>query len=190
MTSVNPRPRYLVLFLLALIVYAPGLFAQKKQKLAANYRDWLNHDVVYIITKDERQRFLALTTDDARDKFISDFWEVRNPNPGSELNTYKEEFYQRLAFADARFGVGSGTDGWRTDRGRTYITLGAPQQKQTYKNAANLRPIEVWFYANVSPVLPQAFYVMFFDRDNTGDYVYYSPYLDGPDKLNHRRRSH
>jgi GWxTD domain-containing protein len=183
MTSVNPRPRYLVLFLLALIVYAPGLFAQKKQKLASNYKDWLDHDVVYIITKDERQRFLVLTTDDARDKFISDFWEVRNPNPGSEINTYKEEFYQRLAFANARFGVGSGTDGWRTDRGRTYITLGAPQQKQTYKNAANLRPIEVWFYANVSPVLPQAFYVMFFDRDNTGDYVYYSPYSDGPDKL-------
>ena len=183
MTSVNPRPRYVVLFLLALIVYAPGLFAQKKQKLASNYKDWLDHDVVYIITKDERQRFLVLTTDDARDKFISDFWEVRNPNPGSEINTYKEEFYQRLAFANARFGVGSGTDGWRTDRGRTYITLGAPQQKQTYKNAANLRPIEVWFYANVSPVLPQAFYVMFFDRDNTGDYVYYSPYSDGPDKL-------
>ena len=64
MTSVNPRPRYLVLFLLALIVYAPGLFAQKKEKLAANYRDWLDHDVVYIITKDERQRFLVI--DDRR----------------------------------------------------------------------------------------------------------------------------
>ncbi len=174
------------LILLALCIVAlfplPG-HAQKKEKLAKSYRQWLEQDVVYIITKDEREAFLKLTTDDARDQFIKDFWEIRNPNPGSETNTYKEEIYQRIAFANARYGVGSGSDGWRTDRGRTYITLGAPQQKQLYRNAANLRPIEVWFYANVSPALPQAFYVIFFDRDNTGDYRFYSPYLDGPDKL-------
>jgi GWxTD domain-containing protein len=174
------RASFLLLALLAFSFPAP---AQKKEKLAKNYRDWLEHDVVYIITKDERERFLKLTSDEARDKFVNDFWEVRNPNPGSEVNTYKEEFYQRLAFADSRFGVGSGTDGWRTDRGRTYITLGAPQSKQIYRGAANLRPFEIWFYANANPALPQAFYVLFYDRDGTGDYRTYSPYNDGPDKL-------
>jgi len=63
--------------------------------------------------------------------------------PGSEINTYKEEIYKRIAFADSRFGVGSGTDGWRTDRGRTYITLGAPQQKDIHRGAANLRAFEI-----------------------------------------------
>lgn len=158
-------------------------FAQKKQKVERFYKDWLERDVVYIITKDEKDAFLRLATDAARDKFIEDFWEIRNPNPGSPTNSYKEEIYQRIAFANARFGIGSGTDGWRTDRGRTYITLGPPQQKQVYRNSANLYPIEIWFYAGVNPSLPPGFYVMFYQREGSGDYRFYSPYTDGPDKL-------
>lgn len=175
----------LLILVLALLVFSPAAPAQKQRikDLPKQYREWVEHDVVYIITKDERERFLKLTSDEARDKFISDFWEIRNPNPGSEVNTYKEEIYKRIAFADSRFGPGSGSDGWRTDRGQVYITLGAPQSKQIYRNAANLRPFEIWFYANSNPALPQAFYVLFYDRNNTGDYVIYSPYNDGPDKL-------
>src|SRR6266852_3779043 len=171
-------------FLLLLAIALPMAgFAQKKEKLPKTYRDWLTQDVVYIITKDERDEFVKLTSDSARDQFIKDFWDIRNPTPGSEINAYKEEHYQRISFANSRFGAGSSTGGWRTDRGRTYITLGEPQQKQLYRSNANLKPIEVWFYANVSPALPTAFFVMFFDRDNTGDYRFYSPYFDGPDKL-------
>ncbi|MFI5096714.1 MAG: GWxTD domain-containing protein [Candidatus Acidiferrales bacterium] len=177
------RSYYCALLLMALFALPGVAAAQKKAKLAPDYRDWLEKQVVYIISKDEREEFVKLPSDEARDKFIQEFWEIRNPSPGSETNTYKEEIYKRIAFANSRFEVGSGTDGWRTARGRTYITLGAPQQKQLYRNAANLRPIEVWFYANVHPALPSAFYVMFFDRDNTGDYRFYSPYFDGPDKL-------
>ena len=182
-TQVSRWQKHATILLFALLALSPALFAQKKEKLAKNYREWLEHDVVYIITKDEHSRFLALPTDEARDKFIKDFWEVRNPVPGSEVNTYKEEIYKRIAFADSRFGVGSGTDGWRTDRGRTYITLGAPQQKEIHRGAANLRAFEIWFYANVTPILPNAFYVMFYDKDGANDYKFYSPYLDGPDKL-------
>jgi GWxTD domain-containing protein len=171
-------------FMLALFaaMAATGACGQKKEKLAKTYRDWLEHDVGYIITKDERERFQKLSSDEARDKFMKDFWDVRNPTPGLEPNTYKEEIYKRIAYTD-RFGPGSGTDGWRTDRGRVYITLGAPQSKQIYRNAANLRPFEIWFYANANPALPTAFYVLFYDRDGSGDYHIYSPYEDGPDKL-------
>ena len=170
--------------LLLVVLAFPGFgLGQKKEKLAKTYRDWLDRDVVYIITKDERDAFLSLATDDSRDKFMREFWEIRNPNPGSPTNSYQEEIYQRISFANSRFGVGSGTDGWRTPRGQTYITLGPPQQKQIYRNAANLRPIEVWFYSGASPSLPTAFYVMFYDKDGSGYYRFYSPYFDGPDKL-------
>jgi GWxTD domain-containing protein len=162
---------------------APASAGQGKQKLEKHYKEWFERDVAYIITKDERDVFLKLTSDEARDKFIQEFWDIRNPTPGSPDNSYKDEIYQRIAFADSRFGIGSGTDGWRTDRGRTYITLGAPQQKQTYRNAANLRGIEVWFYSMGNPSLPSAFYVMFYEKNGTGDYRFYSPYFDGPDKL-------
>ena len=156
---------------------------QKKQKLERGYRDWLKRDVAYIITKEEHDAFLRLTTDDAREEFIEKFWEIRNPTPGSPTNSYKEEIYQHIAYADAHFGIGSGTDGWRTDRGRTYITLGPPQQKQVLRNSPNLYPIEIWFYGNANPALPPFFYVMFYQREGSGDYRFYSPYTDGPDKL-------
>ena len=171
--------------LLAAILFAcSGIgLAQKKQKLEKNYRDWLERDVAYIITKDERDAFLKLTNDEAREKFIEIFWEIRDPSPGSPANTYKDEIYQRIAFADARFGIGSGVDGWRTDRGRTYITLGPPQQKQVLRNSANLYPIEIWFYGEANSALPPFFYVLFYQRDGGGDYRFYSPYTDGPDKL-------
>ena len=161
---------------------APAL-GQKKQKLERNYREWLERDVAYIITKDERDEFLHLTTNEARDKFIENFWEIRDPDPGSPANSYKDEIYQRIAFANTRFGAESGGEGWRTDRGRTYITLGAPQQKQMIRSAANLRPMEIWFYSNSNPSLPPFFYVMFYQREFTGDYRFYSPYVDGPEKL-------
>jgi len=174
---------FLLILLTVLIAWQDTAFAQKKQSLDRTYKDWLERDVVYIITKDEKDAFLHLTTDAARDKFIEDFWEIRNPNPGSPVNSYKEDIYQRIAFANARFGIGSGTDGWRTDRGRTYITLGPPQQKQAFRNSANLYPVEIWFYASANPSLPPAFYVMFYQREGSGDYRFYSPFTDGPDKL-------
>src|SRR6185437_1577550 len=120
-------------------------------------------------------------SDDARDKFIEHFWAIRNPVPGSDVNTYKDDIYQRIAYANAHFGIGSGEEGWRTDRGRAYITLGAPKQIQRYYGAPNLRPMEIWFYSNASPALPPFFYIVFYQRDNLGDYRFYSPYMDGPE---------
>src|SRR5882724_8159033 len=158
-------------------------FGQKPQKLEKNYREWLERDVVYLINKEERDAFRRLATNEARDKFIEEFWEIRNPNPGSPTNTYRDEIYLRIAFADARFSIGSGMEFWRTDRGRTYITLGPPQQKQVFRNSGNLYPIEIWFYGAANPALPPFFYVMFYQREGSGDYRFYSPYTDGPDKL-------
>jgi GWxTD domain-containing protein len=172
-----------LLLFLTLFLLPGACLAQKKAKLEKSYREWLEQDVVYIITKEERDDFLKLPSDAARDKFIVDFWEVRNPNPGSPSNEYKDEIYRRITFANARFGAGSGVEGWRTDRGRTYITLGEPQQKEVFRGAANLYPLEIWFYGGSTPSLPRAFYVLFYQRDGGGDYRYYSPYLDGPDKL-------
>ena len=179
------KPTFIAASLAIALLFASSLVygAQKKQKLESTYREWLERDVTYIITKEERDEFLRLTSDEARDKFISDFWEIRNPEPEAPGNSYKDEIYRRIAFANARFGTGSGAEGWRSDRGRTYITLGEPQQKQVFRNSANLYPIEIWFYGNANPALPPGFYVMFYQREGSGDYRFYSPYVDGPGKL-------
>jgi GWxTD domain-containing protein len=159
--------------------------AQKlsEKQLPKMYREWLDRDVVYLITKEERDTFLKLTSDEARDKFIDHFWALRNPDPGSPSNSYKDDIYQRISYADAHFSTGSGGEGWRTARGQTYITLGPPAHKETHYGAGNLRPIEIWFYSNTLPPLPPFFYIMFYQRDNIGDFRFYSPYFNGPTEL-------
>src|SRR6266404_2335408 len=77
------------------------------------YRDWLDRDVAYVISKEERALFLRLSTDAERDKYIDKFWEIRNPSPGAPINTYKVDHYNRLAYANQMFGKEAGVEGWR-----------------------------------------------------------------------------
>ncbi len=157
--------------------------ADATKKLAPAYRHWINEEVPYIISSEERDEFLALKSDPERDQFISAFWRARNPDPSSDLNTYKEEHYRRLAYANQQFGSTELQDGWRTDQGRVYITLGAPQQIVTYPNSRNVRALIIWFYQSPTPALPTHFNVLFFKRSTGDPYTLYSPYQDGPTRL-------
>lgn len=169
---------FCVLFLAISVI---GWAKETSKSLPPTYRTWLNKDVVYIISNEERDAFLQLTTDDERNKFIERFWAIRNPTPGSPDNPYKTEHYRRLEYASQYFGSHHG-DGWQTDMGRVYITLGAPQQKGRYVTQAEVRGMEVWFYSNAHPALPPFFSVIFYEKD-FGDFRLYSPYMDGPQKL-------
>jgi GWxTD domain-containing protein len=173
---------YCALLLLALLALPAASAPQKRPKLAQEYRNWLDQEVVYIITREERNAFLQLTANDARDKFIEKFWAIRNPTPDSATNEYKEEHYRRLSYANARFYEGN-REGWRTDRGRIYITLGEPKQIDRHYAEGNIRPMEIWFYSSDSPALPPYFYVLFYQREAGGNFRIYSPYADGPNKL-------
>jgi len=104
---------------------------KRRQKALRNemetpYKKWLSEEVPYIITNEERAAFKKLTTDDERETFIENFWDRRNPNPGSQENEFKEEYYRRIAYTNERYA--SGIPGWKTDRGRIYIMYGAPDE--------------------------------------------------------------
>ena len=96
------------------------------KELDSSYRDWLEEDVVYIISPEERKAFLQLSTNEEREQFIEEFWHRRNSDPESPENSFKEEHYRRIAYANDRFT--SGFPGWKTDRGRIYIMWGPPDQ--------------------------------------------------------------
>lgn len=175
-----------VLFLLVLIATGTGLLrAATKRFLPANYAVWLNEEVPYIVTNSERSAFLDLKTDADRDAFIQNFWAIRNPDPNSPTNEFRDEYYRRLAYANDQFGSPGRHDGWRTDRGMVYITLGPPQQLTPYRASQYLTPLEIWFYQSPSPnhALPPYFYVVFYQRSLNEDYKLYSPFLDKPERL-------
>ncbi len=114
---------------------------QVLKELATPYKKWLSEDVAYIITDSERKAFLGLQTNEERENFIEQFWQRRNPDPDSVDNTYKEEHYRRIAYANEHFA--SGIAGWRSDRGRIYIMYGKPDDLESHTQGESWeRPLD------------------------------------------------
>jgi GWxTD domain-containing protein len=112
-----------------------------KQELSKPYKKWLDEDVVYIITDEERAAFRQLSNDEERDNFIEAFWQRRDPTPDTEENEYKEEHYARIAYANEHFAAG--VPGWKTDRGRIYIVFGKPDEIESHPSGGTYeRPME------------------------------------------------
>ncbi|MGZ4820501.1 MAG: GWxTD domain-containing protein [Terriglobales bacterium] len=112
-----------------------------KQEVSKVYRKWLDEDVRWIITDQERGAFKQLSNDEERDQFIEQFWLRRNPNPDSPENEYKEEHYRRIAYANEHFAAG--IPGWRTDRGRIYIMYGKADEIESHPSGGSYsRPVE------------------------------------------------
>jgi GWxTD domain-containing protein len=110
-------------------------------ELSDHDRVWLNQEVPYIITDDERKAFMNLGNEEEREAFIESFWQRRNPNPDSPENEYREEHYRRIAYANEHFAAGK--PGWKTDRGHIYIAYGAPDSIDSHPSGGTYeRPID------------------------------------------------
>lgn len=156
--------------------------AQKalKNELKGAYKTWLDQDVAYIITDEERKAFKSLSNDEERDAFIEQFWRRRNPNPDSPDNEFREEHYRRIQYANDHYAAGK--PGWKTDRGRIYIMWGAPDSIESHPSGgAYQRPIEegggetstfpfeVWHYRYLEGV-GDNIDIEFVDTCQCGDY--------------------
>jgi len=115
------------------------------KNLAPEEQEFLS-SVRYIISGQEKKAFLALPPSE-RSRFIDEFWKERDLDPSTEINEYKTEYLKRIAEAKHLFSEG-GTSGWLTDRGRIYILLGPPEQRETYPRGYSFysQPSEVWHY--------------------------------------------
>jgi GWxTD domain-containing protein len=112
-----------------------------KQELSKTYKKWLDEDVVYIISDEERKAFKQLSNDEERDQFIEGFWQRRDPTPDTEENEFKEEHYRRIEYANEHFAAG--LPGWKTDRGRIYIMYGPADEIDSHPSGGTYdRPIE------------------------------------------------
>src|SRR5437870_7775159 len=128
-----------------------------KPELKKAYKDWLDKDVAYIITDEERKAFKKLETDDERERFIEEIWRRRDPDPETDENEFREEYYERITYANAHYA--SGIPGWKTDRGRIYITWGKPDETESHPSggaynresyegggSTSTYTFEKWFY--------------------------------------------
>ena len=131
---------------------------------------WLTEDVAYIISNDERKAFKNLQSDAEREHFIEQFWQRRDPTPGTPENEMKEEHYRRIAIRQRPL-CGYQVAGWKTDRGRIYITYGPPDEKESHPsgNATSTVPFEQWMYHFIDGVGTNVV-IEFVDPDKTGEY--------------------
>ncbi len=156
--------------------------AQKalRQELKGTYKTWLNQEVPYIITDEERKSFMSLSNDEERDAFIENFWLRRNPNPDSPENEYREEHYRRIAYANEHFAAGK--PGWKTDRGHIYIAFGKPDDIEAHPSGGNYErpmeegggststfPFEIWHYRYLEGI-GENIDIEFVDSCQCGDY--------------------
>ena len=134
-----------------------------KGELHGVYKTWLDQDVVWIISDEERQAFKHLTNDEERDQFIENFWLRRNPDPDSPENEYKDEHYARIAYANEHFQAGK--PGWMTDRGHIYIAYGKPDDIDSHPSGGEYQrpmdegggttstfPFEIWHYRYIEGI--------------------------------------
>jgi GWxTD domain-containing protein len=113
----------------------------KKELMSKESKDWLDKDVRWIISDEERKAFMQLSNEEEREQFIEAFWDRRNPNPDSEDNEFKDEHYRRIEYANEHFPAGK--PGWMTDRGRIYIVYGPPDEIDSHAGGGTYqRPIE------------------------------------------------
>ena len=103
-----------VVFVSALLLFSSVAIAAKHVDLPPKYDHWLKAEVNYLITDEERANFLSLSTDQDRDTFIQSFWMIRNPDPNAPGNSFREEHYRRLEYANSHYGVRALEDGWRS----------------------------------------------------------------------------
>jgi GWxTD domain-containing protein len=137
---------------------------------AEAFNRWVNEDVTYIITNEERNAFSQLNTNEEREHFIDRFWERRNPTPGAVENPLKVEHYRRMSFANDHFTSKSGIPGWKTDRGRIYITFGPPDEIDSHPNASATKlPYEDWHYRHLENVADNVA-LEFIDTDSNGEF--------------------
>src|SRR5271155_978903 len=165
---------------------APTEKQKKQQKRSLNielsktYKKWLNEDVVWIITDEERAAFKQLSNDEERDAFIEQFWLRRDPTPDTEENEYKEEHYRRIAYANEHFAAG--IPGWKSDRGRIYIMYGPADEIDSHPSGGSYErpmeegggetstfPFEDWRYRYLEGI-GQEVIIEFVDTCMCGDY--------------------
>ena len=182
---------FCLLMVLLVLIYSP-LKAQKKDLEKSRslqletsdlyLKNWIQQDVLYIITEEEKNAFNRLSTDEERYQFIEQFWIRRDPSPDSILNENRNEHYRRIAYSNERFF--SGRPGWMTDRGRIYITFGPPDQIESHPTgghyerpfeegggSTNTFPFEIWRYRHLEGAdLGNEVIIEFVDPTMTGEY--------------------
>lgn len=130
-------------------------------------RTWDEGPIRYIILKEEEDLFGSLRTDEDRLAFIQGFWERRDRTPETLDNEYRLEFWHRVSQSERRF-IDAPMPGWKTDRGRIWIIMGPPDQRDDFRSRAKGPGVLRWIYRQRPNYFLEPNFIVAFRRTTSG----------------------
>ena len=145
------------------LVTDPGYFGA----MSAEQLDDAKAPLLYIAESGELSPWQPQLSQEAKRRFLTNFWQKRDPTPGTARNERREAFYEAIAFANREYKEGgrNSVAGWRSDRGRVFARNGAPDDVLRRQNEGRAPPYEVWRYTK-----GKGSYYIFADRTGFGAY--------------------
>lgn len=123
-------------------------FSSQFYSLSEEELDILFEKSKYIAANSEISQYEGLNSTKAKRDFLDNFWKKRDSNPSTERNEFYDNYFQRIEYANKNYSRVK-TPGWKTDRGRIYITYGPPNEINRYPSVKNEKPYEVWIYNDI-----------------------------------------
>lgn len=116
----------------------------------------------YILPGDSLDRYQNAPLEEQQ-RFFTNFWASRDPNPNTKINELMEEYFRRVNEANREF-TNFSSKGWLSDRGRILIKFGYPDDIERHPFEINSVPYEIWRYYTLRRVF------VFVDESGFGDY--------------------
>lgn len=137
----------------------PMFAGRKESELDEDYAK-----VRYIAGDAEKATWDELSGADAKARFLSRFWSVRDDTPGTPENENRDAYYARVEDARSLYSAPMTPKGWDSDRGRILLQYGKPDGIERHVQDFNRKPYEVWTYSQLN------YEFAFVDRTQTGVY--------------------
>jgi GWxTD domain-containing protein len=102
----------------------------------------------YVKRSEDNKAFDKLTTVEARQEFLQNFWTRVEKEELGRLNLTRSVYLQRVQTADQRYKTYA-REGWRTDQGRVLVLYGEPDEIQRFTNSSDSKPYEIWNYHQI-----------------------------------------
>ena len=110
--------------------------------------DYMFNVAKYIATDTEKKQYTQLDSLDTKREFLFNFWKLRDYEPQTARNEYKDDYMERAAYVEKNFG-NRFKEGYKSDRGRVYLLYGEPDQRDRFPNERYLKPYEIWTYNGI-----------------------------------------
>ncbi|MCK4632707.1 MAG: GWxTD domain-containing protein [candidate division Zixibacteria bacterium] len=153
------------------IISRQSLFASGSKSTVRDPYDGLPlrvkmHLVEYLLMPEQRQTLESLTPE-GKENYLHQYWQENDANRSTSIIENRQEMIERYNYSNEYFSTNEKqNNGWRTDRGRIYMTYGPWDDRDFVASPRSGDPFDIWYYDRIK----EGKFFMFQDWSGTLDY--------------------